>query len=224
MLAHRHATIIAVILVAACVFALEQARGSDFAQTAGAIPVLIAEATRQLLNGNLTLAVGRQLSRLLTAIFLHGGPEHLVYNMVFLWTFGFLVSQTLGQWWALAILVLCGIAGNILQVFLNLDSPVPIIGASGAISGLGGTYLGFALRWPLPWPDIWPIAHPIPPLQLGAFAVIGFIGDVYLLASQAQHQIAYGAHIGGFLCGFAVATVITTVYPTSKRFERLSGR
>jgi membrane associated rhomboid family serine protease len=217
---YRHATIIAIILVAACVFAVELSRGTDFAETAGAIPVTIADATRQLVDGNLSYAAARQLSRLFTAIFLHGGPEHLVYNMVFLWTFGFLTSQLLGQWWALAIFVLCGIAGNILQVCLNLNSPAPIIGASGGISGLAGTYLGLALRWQLPWPDVWPLAHPIPPMQLGLFAVLGFIGDVYLLANHAQHQVAYGAHIGGFLCGFTIATLITTVYPTTARFER----
>jgi membrane associated rhomboid family serine protease len=218
---YRHATIIAIILVAACVFALEQSSGSDYSETAGAIPLTIAEAARQLAGGNLSLDVVRRLSRLFTAIFVHGGPEHLVYNMVFLWTFGFLTSQILGQWWALAIFVLCGIAGNILQVCLNLNSPVPIIGASGAISGFAGTYLGLALRWQLPWPDVWPIAHPIPPMQLGVFAVLGFIGDVYLLANQAQHNIAYGAHVGGFLCGFAIATIITTIYPTLARFDRM---
>ncbi len=217
---YRHATIIAVILAAACVFILEQSSESGFAETAGAIPLTIADATRELVSGNLNLAAGRQISRLFTAIFVHGDPQHLVYNMVFLWTFGFLTSQILGQWWALVIFVLCGIAGNILQVCLNLNSPVPIIGASGAISGFAGTYLGLALRWQLPWPDVWPIAHPIPPMQLGVFAVLGFIGDVYLLANHAQHHIAYGAHVGGFLCGFAIATLITTVYPTSTRFER----
>src|SRR5262245_12193531 len=100
---YRHATIIAIILVAACVFALEQSSGSDYSETAGAIPLKIADATRQLVAGNVSLDAGRQLSRLVTAIFLHGDPEHLLYNMVFLWTFGFLTSQLLGQWWALAI-------------------------------------------------------------------------------------------------------------------------
>jgi membrane associated rhomboid family serine protease len=220
MLAYRHATIIAFILVAAGVFTVEQGSRSDFAESAGAIPASIAAATRELAAGNASLAAGRQLSRLFTAIFLHGGPEHLVFNMVFLWTFGYLVSQILGQWWALLILIVSGIAGNILQVFLNLDSLVPIIGASGAVCGLGGTYLGLALRWQLPWPDVWPLAHPIPPLQLGAFAVLGFIGDLYFLTSGDQQPIAYGAHVGGFLCGLAMAIVITSIYPTRARFHR----
>jgi membrane associated rhomboid family serine protease len=103
---------------------------------------------------------------------------------------------------------------------VNSNSPAPIIGASGGISGLAGTYLGLALRWQLPWPDVWPIAHPIPPMQLGAFAVLGFIGDVHLLANQAQHIIAYGAHVGGFLCGFTIAVIITSVYPSVARFSR----
>jgi hypothetical protein len=57
-------------------------------------------------------------------------------------------------------------------------------------------------------------------MQLGVFAVLGFIGDMYLLASNAQHQVAYGAHVGGFLCGFTIATLVTTVYPTLARFDR----
>jgi membrane associated rhomboid family serine protease len=220
MLAYRHATIIACILVAAGIFTVEQGSRSDFAESAGAIPTSIADATRELAAGNVSLAAGRQLSRLFTAVFVHGGPEHLVFNMVFLWTFGYLASQTLGQWWALGILIVTGIAGNILQVCLNLDSPTPIIGASGAVCGLGGAYLGLALRWQLPWPDVWPLAHAIPPLQLAAFAVLGFIGDLYFLTSGDKQPIAYGAHVGGFLCGLAIAIVITTIYPTLQRFDR----
>jgi membrane associated rhomboid family serine protease len=220
----RHATIFATILVAACAFALEQLSGSDFAESGGAIPAAITAATRQLVDGNVSLAAGRQLSTLFTAVFLHGDAEHIVYNMVFLWTFGYLTSQLLGQWCALAIFILCGIAGNILQVCLNLNSVAPIIGASGAVCGFEGAYLGLALRWQLPWPDVWPLAQPIPPMQLGAFAVLGFIGDMYFLTNHVQHQIAYGAHVGGFVCGLAIAAIITTIYPTSARFERTWGK
>jgi membrane associated rhomboid family serine protease len=220
MLAYRHVTIIAFILVAAGVFTVEQGSRADFALSAGAIPASIATATRELMGGSEIPTAVRQLSRLFTAIFLHGSPEHLVFNMVFLWTFGFLASQLLGQWWALLILIVSGIAGNILQVCLNLDSLVPIIGASGAVCGLGGAYLGLALRWQLPWPDVWPLAHPIPPLQLAAFAVLGFIGDMYFLTTSDQQPIAYGAHVGGFLCGLAIAIVITAIYPTLQRFDR----
>jgi len=142
--------------------------------------------------------------------------------MVFLWTFGYLTSQILGQRSALAVFFLTGVCGNIVQIWLNASSPAPIIGASGAVCGFEGVYLGLALRWQLPWPDVWPLAHPVPPLQLGAFAVLGFVGDMLLMANHDEH-IAYGAHLGGFLSGVAIAAVITTVYPTLVAYER-AGR
>jgi membrane associated rhomboid family serine protease len=216
---YRHATILAVIIVAACVFALDQSRGAGFAASFGAVPAAISGAARQLASGDWSRAAVGELSRLVTALLLHGDAEHIVFNLVFLWTFGYLASQILGQWWALAIFVLTGVCGNILQVCLNQNSPAPIIGASGAVCGFQGVYLALAIRWTLPWPDIWPLAHPIPPMQLGAFAVLGFIADVVLITNR-DHHIAYGAHVGGFISGFAIATLITAVYPTPTRFER----
>jgi membrane associated rhomboid family serine protease len=105
------------------------------------------------------------------------------------------------------------------QAWLNSDSPIPILGASGAVCGFEGVYLGLALRWQLPDPDVWPLAFPVPPLQLGAFAVLGFVGDMYFLANQGQ-GVAYGAHVGGFLSGLAIAAMITTVYPSLHDYER----
>jgi membrane associated rhomboid family serine protease len=113
---------------------------------------------------------------------------------------------------------MCGVTGNIFQILLEPESSVPIIGASGAICGLEGVYLGLAIRWRLPWPSVWPLAYPIAPFQLAAFAVIGFIGDVYFLAHQGQ-EIAYGAHIGGFLSGLTIGALVTTIYPSAAAFE-----
>jgi len=69
---------------------------------------------------------------------------------------------------------------------------------------------------------VWPLAHPIPPLQLGAVALIGFIGDIYLLSKQVG-DIAYGAHIGGLIAGLLIAATLTTLYPSLHAYER-SGR
>jgi membrane associated rhomboid family serine protease len=223
MRVYHHVTILAIIAVAAGVFAIEQTREADFAQDFGTVPALINQASRGLPDGQWSLAAVRQLSRLVTALFLHGDVEHILYNMVFLWTFGILVAQHLGPWWALAAFFVCGVSGNALQVCLNADSVIPIIGASGAVCGFEGVYLGLALRWQLPDPDVWPLAHPIPPLQLGAFAVIGFLGDMYFLTDRTQH-IAFGAHVGGFLSGLAIAAIVTTIYPTVTAFQRAGRR
>ncbi len=216
---YRHRTIIGIIALAALVFLAEQARHTTFAMSWGAVPLLIHHAFDAVRHGELSLVAFRNLARLVTAIFLHGGFEHILFNMVFLWTFGYLASEYLGEWWALGVFLLTGVCGNVAEVCLNPDSIIPTIGASGAVCGFEGLYLGLVLRWQMPWPDVWPLAHPIPPLQLGAFAVVGFIGDAYFLMNRAQH-IAYGAHVGGFLSGLVVALVVTLVWPTRTAFDR----
>jgi membrane associated rhomboid family serine protease len=216
---YRHLTIFGLIALCAFVFAGEQFQQTSWSQEFGAVPAAIVPAYHELISGQWSLAIARNLSRLITAIFLHGGVEHFGYNMVFLWVFGYLASQALGQWRTLAIFIICGICGNILQVWFNADSPVSIIGASGAISGLAGVYLGLAVQWRLPYAEVWPLAHPVPPMQVAAFAILGFIGDMVLLARHDQ-QIAYGAHLGGLLTGVIIAAVITTIYPTVEAYNR----
>ena len=217
----RHLSIWGIIAVAVIVFAAEQVRETTFAESGGTIPTQVRAAASVLVEGHFSLAEAKTFTTLVTSIFLHADVEHILFNMVFLWTFGILASELLGQWRALAVFLICGICGAIVHTCLNPDSSVPMIGASGAISGLEGLYLGLALRWQLPWPEVWPLAHPVPPLQLGAFAIVGFVGDMLLMANHDQH-IAYGAHLGGFLSGVAIAAVITTVYPTLHAYERAS--
>jgi membrane associated rhomboid family serine protease len=216
---YRHLTILGLIAVAVLVFAVETVRETSFAEDYGLVPSMVVPAFRAVAGGDLSWTTARPLSRLVTSQFVHGGIEHILLNMVFLWAFGYLISQYLGQWWALAIFVICGLCGDIVQIWLDPDSPIPVIGASGAVCGFEGVYFGLALRWQLPWPDVWPLAHPIPPLQLAAFAVVGFLVDVYLLANHGQ-QVAYGAHIGGFLSGLVIANLVTTVHATLADFRR----
>ena len=219
MIPYRGHTIIGIIALAAFVYAGEQLRGTSFAESHGAVPSIIVQAFQELSRGNFSLDAIQSLTRLVTPLFLHGDVEHIALNMVFLWAFGYLTARILGPWWAVGVFIFCGVCGNILQVWLNPASTIPIIGASGAVCGFEGVYLGLALRWNLPWPDVWPLAHPIPPLQLGAFAVVGFLIDVVMVANQGQ-QIAYGAHIGGFLSGLAVAAIVTLIYPAAASWQQ----
>jgi membrane associated rhomboid family serine protease len=219
MNAYRHLTIFFLIGLCGLVYVAEQSQQSSWAEEYGTVPTTIVQAFQAVRRGHVDLATLKDLSGLVSSIFLHGSPEHIVYNMLFLWTFGYLTSLYLGQWWALVIFVVCGVCGNVLQVFLNADSPIPIIGASGAISGFTGVYLGLALQWRLPNAEVWPLAYPVAPFQLGAFAVLGFLGDVYFLRDHSQH-IAFGAHVGGFLTGFIIAILITTYYRSSSDFDR----
>jgi membrane associated rhomboid family serine protease len=219
----RHLSIWGIIVVAVIVFAAEQIRETSFAESGGTIPTQVRAAAGALVDGNLSLEGVKTFATLVTSIFLHGDVEHILFNMVFLWTFGILTSNLLGQWRALAAFIICGICGAIVHTLLNPSSSDPMIGASGAVCGFEGVYLGLALRWQLPYAEVWPLAHPVPPMQLGAFALVGFVGDMLLMANHDQH-IAYGAHLGGFLSGVAIAAVITTIYPTLHAYERASRK
>jgi membrane associated rhomboid family serine protease len=216
---YRSASIIGVIVLTAIVFMAEQAREETFGDEWGVTPTKVLAAIGHVRTASVSLDDIKQFATLVTHTFLHGGIEHILYNMVFLWVFGVLGCELIGQWRTLAAYFICGIGGGLAQVLMNCELSVPAIGASGAVCGLEGLYLGMALRWDLPNASVWPLAYPVSPMQLVAFAAIGFIGDLLLFGSQGDNT-AHGAHIGGLLTGVAVAAVLTTVYPTLSAFRR----
>src|SRR5579885_1532329 len=81
------------------------------------------------------------LESLITSMFLHGGWLHVLGNMLFLWVFGRNVEDLIGGGRFLVFYLLCGLAAALVQVITNFYSPVPTIGASGAIAGVMGAYL-----------------------------------------------------------------------------------
>src|SRR5215813_8986710 len=84
---------------------------------------------------------GRQVSHLLTHMFLHGSWMHLLGNMWFLWIFGNNVEDSMGRVRFLAFYLACGLAAALIQVYVTPASGVPMVGASGAISGVMGGYV-----------------------------------------------------------------------------------
>ena len=85
------------------------------------------------------------VASLVTSMFLHGGWLHILGNMLFLWVFGRNVEDLIGGTRYLALYLVCGVAAGIVQVIANPSSPLPTIGASGAIAGIMGAYL---IRFP----------------------------------------------------------------------------
>ncbi|NNE83465.1 MAG: rhomboid family intramembrane serine protease, partial [Alphaproteobacteria bacterium] len=73
--------------------------------------------------------------------FLHGGWQHLIFNMLFLWVFGDNVEDSMGHFRFIAFFLICGIGGGLLHSFIDPNSLTPTIGASGAIAGVLGGYL-----------------------------------------------------------------------------------
>ena len=145
---------------------------------------------------------------LLSSIFMHGGLMHLGGNMLFLWIFGDNMEYKFGRAKFLGVYLMWGIGAGLAHIAIDPLSPVPAVGASGAISGVLGAYLaiyprvristflmlGFfwrmlhiEARWFLPF---WLIFQNLLPFFIGGFGVAG-------------GGVAYMAHIGGFAIGYA---------------------
>ena len=140
---------------------------------------------------------------LITSMFMHGGFMHLIGNMLYLWIFADNIEDELGPVKFICFYILSGIAAALTQVFLNTESTIPMIGASGAIGGVLGAYI---------------VNHPkakvIVLIPLGFFSQIVKIPALYVLgfwfvlqfinsslSSSEGGGVAYGAHIGGFIFG-----------------------
>lgn len=214
----EHPTILAIIVLAFAIYLGETAARQDWAVEYGVIPTELIAACSSLMGGDSSTSTVSELLTTVSALFLHGSPQHVLMNCVFLWLFGSIVSQHLGKWWALGCFLVCGVGGFALHAYMNRDSAIPCIGASGSVSGMEGIYLGMILQWTLPWPNAWPLAHPIPPMQLAAFALLGIGLDLYGIHQQAT-GIAFAAHIGGFVTGLIIAGIITHCVPTAGKWK-----
>ncbi|HEX8139557.1 MAG TPA: rhomboid family intramembrane serine protease [Pyrinomonadaceae bacterium] len=142
-----------------------------------------------------------------TSMFLHGGWLHLAGNMLFLWVFGAGVEERLGHGRFTVLYLLAGLAASLTQISMSPDSPVPVIGASGAIAGVLGAYLFLFPRarvLTLIFIIIFPLLIDLPAVAL---LVIWFANQ--LLAGVASLEtgealyggVAYWGHIGGFVAG-----------------------
>jgi membrane associated rhomboid family serine protease len=134
---------------------------------------------------------------LITSMFLHGGWEHLLGNMIYLWVFGDDIEEALGPLRFVIFYLLCGIASALAFVALNMDATTPLIGASGAISGVLAAYL--MLR-PCAKVSVF-ILRAI--IRVRAYWVIGgwALLQVVLLANKTNDGVAYLAHVGGLAAG-----------------------
>ena len=146
---------------------------------------------------------GRQVSHLITSMFLHGGWMHLIGNMWFLWLFGNNVEDSMGHLRFIAFYLLTGLAAALGQVIADPDSIVPMVGASGAISGVMGAYLVLYPRVKVY--ALVPIFIFFTSIALPAWAMLGywFVIQVVsgLFSSGEMGGVAFWAHIGGFVAG-----------------------
>ncbi len=137
--------------------------------------------------------------------FLHSGYLHLGGNMLFLWVFGDNVEDAVGHLKYLVFYLLCAAAGGFAHTLFNPQSDVPLIGASGAISGIIGAYLMLH-----PHVRVWVLVLARIPLRLPAGIVLGFwfAYQVYNLFGNQETNVSWMTHLGGFLAGVLLITVL----------------
>ena len=144
----------------------------------------------------------------ITSMFLHGGLMHLAGNMVYLWVFGNNIEDSMGHVRFVVFYLVCGAAAALTQAVIEPDSSLPMIGASGAVSGVLGAYL---------------VLHPharvtvlffyglVTTVNLPAMAVLGWWIVVQvvnvMLAEPGQGGVAWYAHIGGFVAGMVLIPI-----------------
>ncbi len=198
-------------LIAACVLAFLWQL--SLPETAGHTAVFRFGVIPAVLSGQAGLpseiAPVPPVATILSSMFLHGGLMHLGGNMLYLWIFGNNIEDAMGHGRFAAFYVLCGAAAAIAQVLQNPGSTIPMIGASGAISGVLGGYLllypharvlvaiplGFIIQT-LRLPAVW---------VLGAWFVLQIVSSA--MAAPGKPGVAWFAHIGGFVAGLILIPI-----------------
>lgn len=138
---------------------------------------------------------------LLMAMFLHGGLMHLIGNMVFLFISGFTVERALGPWRYLSLYFAAGIAGTLLHAVLNSGSVVPLVGASGAVSGLMGAYAAIYRMKQIRFFYWIGIYFDYIRLPASVVLLVWIFKEMYQSKTDEMQQVAYWAHVGGLVAG-----------------------
>jgi rhomboid family protein len=146
----------------------------------------------------------------LSSMFLHGGWLHLIGNMWFLWLFGNNVEDSMGHARYLVFYLLCGLAAASAQTLVNPNSAIPMVGASGAISGVMGAYIVLYPRVRIHMLIFlgFFITRAVVPayVMLGYWLLLQIVGGLPALAEESG-GVAFWAHAGGFLAGAVLVLV-----------------
>ena len=154
------------------------------------------------------IVAGHNLYTLFSSMFVHGGFLHIIGNMLFLWIFGDNVEDAFGHFGYLLMYIVSGLAGAGVQILTAINSKIPTIGASGAISGVLGAY--FILYPRAKVLALVPIFFFIRIMNLPAFIFLGFWFLLQLLYGSAGggSGVAFFAHVGGFVAGVLMAFLV----------------
>ncbi len=198
---------------------LDFAVGQEFTLSFGLIPATLTNMP----HGEITIAYARYLSEatstriflnatpnspyltVFTSMFMHGGIAHIFGNMLFLWIFGDNIEGAFGHVKFAIFYILCGIGAALGQIFIDVNSMVPMIGASGAISGVLAAYM---LKYPRARIHTFVFLIVIfTTIRVPAYIVIGLwfatqvLSGLGTLGTNTGGGVAWFAHIGGFITG-----------------------
>jgi membrane associated rhomboid family serine protease len=185
-----------------------QRAAEDFVREFGVTPCRLTARCR------VPDAAPHPIVTIFTSMFLHGGLLHLGGNMLYLWIFGNNVEDTLGHGRFLLFYLAAGVAAALAQTVINPASGIPMVGASGAVSGVLGAYL---LLFPyatvltlVTFGFFWRFIHLPALVVLGLWIVLQFLSGYVSLAATAGSEggVAFFAHIGGFFVGMALLFVL----------------
>jgi membrane associated rhomboid family serine protease len=196
---------VTIALIAACVAvflwqrSLDVAAGRRAVDALGAIPAVLLGSAR--LPPDLQWVP--RYATPFTAMFLHGGWMHLLGNMLYLWIYGDNVEDSLGHWRYLAFYGVCGTVAVLAQALSEPQSAYPIIGASGAISGVLGAYLLLFPRARVLTLVLLPFFFTTLRLPAMWLLLLWFAAQLVsdLTLQDGGAGVAFRAHIGGFLAG-----------------------
>lgn len=192
---------IGLIIINVVVFLYQRSLGAaaeGFIKVFGLVPVAVAEGFRR---GDVIAAALPFVS----SVFLHGGWLHLIGNMWFLWIFGDNVEDKLGRGRFLIFYLFCGVGAAAVQMYASPLSGIPIIGASGAIAGVLGSY--FLLFPKAKVLTLLPIFFFLTTVEipavlfLGLWFVLQILNGTLSVAGGSEGGVAWWAHVGGFVAG-----------------------
>ena len=191
---------ILIIVINIAVFVYQLSLGSEAREElimrAGAIPYEISHGV----DKPPLLGCPVQLT-LLSSMFLHGGLFHIIGNMLYLWIFGKNIEDRVGHLRFIFFYLVCGVVASIIHIATSPESRIPMVGASGAISGVLGAYLILFPRARILTLVIFLIF--IRFIEIPAFIILSFWIIVQFINATSLHQtnVAWFAHIGGFFAG-----------------------
>jgi membrane associated rhomboid family serine protease len=147
---------------------------------------------------------------LFTAMFMHAGWLHLGGNMLYLWIFGDNVEDRFGHVKFIIFYLVCGLAATFAQLAFNLESTIPNLGASGAVAGVLGAYILLRPQAKIKVLQRQRVVEVPALIVIGLWFVLQLFSGVGSIAATTADTggVAYMAHIGGFVAGFALTFLL----------------